>query len=63
MLTCPHCGLALTMRRVKGGSRLSYSTREWRRLCRYIVLDSPVLCLLERRSDGGTPAADRPQRS
>jgi hypothetical protein len=55
---CPHCGLALTIRRVKGGTRINYSTREWRRLCKHIGLDSPVLCLLERRGNGRTAAPD-----
>lgn len=46
-LTCPQCGLALTIRRVKGGTHLSYNARDWKRLCKYPELDSPVLCLLE----------------
>jgi hypothetical protein len=62
-LTCPHCGLVLTVRRVKGGTRLSYSTRDWRRLCRHIALDSPVLCILRERSDGSTSEPGRMQGS
>jgi len=53
-LMCPHCGLALTVRRVEGSTRISYSTQEWRRLCKHIALDSPVLCLLKRRGNGST---------
>jgi hypothetical protein len=64
VLTCPHCGLVLTVRRVKGGRRLSYSTRDWRRLCKYIALDSPALCLLVGGGDGGAaPAPDRSRQS
>lgn len=62
-LTCPHCGLVLTVRRVKGGTRLSYSTRDWRRLCKHLALDSPVLCLIEPRSNGSARPLDWPPRA
>jgi len=62
-LVCPHCGLVLTVRRVKGGTRLVYSTRDWRKLCKHLALDSPVLCLLERRGNGGAAPLDRPPQS
>lgn len=57
-LVCPHCGLMLTIERVKRGTRLSYDAQEWRRLCKHIALDSPVLCLLEKNRDdaAGGPA-------
>ena len=52
-MTCPVCGLVLTVKRTKGGTRLSYDTREWKRLCKRPDLDSPVLCLLQGSREGG----------
>jgi len=46
----------LTIKRVRGGTRLSYNAREWEGVCKYLDLDSPVLCLLER--GGSTEDAD-----
>lgn len=60
-LTCPQCGLVVTIKRIKGGARLSYNAREWKRLCKNPELDSPVLCLLDkggrakRSGNGGGP--------
>jgi hypothetical protein len=42
----------MTMQPAKGGTRFNYDVREWRRLCKYTALDSPILCLLERGADG-----------
>jgi hypothetical protein len=47
--SCPHCGLLLTLKPGKGGTRLTYNLQEWKRLCTHLDLESPVLCLLERR--------------
>jgi len=43
----------LTIKRVKGGTRLSYNARAWRSVCKHLDLDSPVLCLLERSDSDG----------
>jgi hypothetical protein len=53
-VTCPHCGLVLTIRPSKIGMRLTFAAAEWSRLCKYPALDSPVLCLAERGSRGET---------
>jgi hypothetical protein len=55
-LSCPHCGLVLTIKRVKGGSRISYDPAEWRRLCKYQALDTPILCLIEKGGGHDGPA-------
>ena len=47
--SCPHCGLVLTIEPTKTGTRLAYDPREWKRVCKHPDLDSPVLCLLQRR--------------
>jgi hypothetical protein len=62
-LSCPHCGLTLTVSRIKGGTRITYRIREWKRRCKHIALDSPVLCLIERPGNGSTAAPGRPRRS
>jgi hypothetical protein len=53
-LTCPQCGLVLTIKRVKGGTHLSYDTRDWKQRCKDPELDSPVLCLLEKTGGGAS---------
>jgi hypothetical protein len=58
-LTCPRCGLALAVRQVKGGTHLSYNARDWKRLCKYPELDSPVLCLLEASGSLADPNGGR----
>lgn len=62
-LTCPHCGLVLTVSPVKGGTHITYSTRDWRRLCKHLALDSPILCLLERDANGGSAPLGLPPHS
>jgi hypothetical protein len=57
-LTCPHCGLVLSINRVKGGTRITYDTREWRQRCKYVALDSPVLCMLLGSDRNGTGGAN-----
>ena len=52
--SCPHCGLFLTIKRDKTGTLLSFNAKEWRRLCKYPDLDSPVLCLAEGGSRSNT---------
>ncbi|HWE20902.1 MAG TPA: hypothetical protein VG758_27655 [Hyphomicrobiaceae bacterium] len=59
-ISCPHCGLVLTIKRVKGGTRISYDPAEWRRLCNYPALDSPILCLVEKRGANGPATPNRP---
>ena len=46
--TCPHCGLVLTIRPAKIGTHLTFAVTDWKRLCRYPNLGSPVLCFAER---------------
>ena len=43
----------MTVKRIRGGTSLSYNAREWRSLCKHPDLDSPVLCLLERFDNDG----------
>ena len=45
-IACPHCGLRLTIKRAKRVTRISFAFTEWRRLCRFLHLDSPVHCLV-----------------
>jgi hypothetical protein len=55
-LSCPHCGLVLTIKSASGGTQITYDPSEWRRLCKHPALDSPALCLLEAGSGGsGSP--------
>ena len=46
-VTCPHCGLVLTLKPGKGATRLTYDIPEWKGRCVHLGLGSPVLCLLE----------------
>jgi hypothetical protein len=48
----------LTVKRVKGGTRIGYDTQEWRRRCRHIALDSPILCLLQKADDDDAGSAN-----
>jgi hypothetical protein len=43
--TCPHCGLVLRITLDKIGTRVRFTVKEWRGLCKFPHLDSPVLCL------------------
>jgi hypothetical protein len=52
MVTCPHCGLVLTVKPGKGATRLAYNIPEWKGRCLHLALGSPVLCLLEPRRKG-----------
>jgi hypothetical protein len=45
--SCPHCGLALTIKPDKTETRLSFEVEEWKRLCKYLYLGSPLLCLVQ----------------
>ena len=47
-ITCPDCGLVVTLMPVPGGSTLLYDLEEWRRRCRQIALGGPVWCLVAR---------------
>ncbi len=51
-VSCPHCGLVVTIKRVKDGTRISYDPGEWQRLCRHPDLDSPALCFFEDDEEG-----------
>ena len=45
--SCPHCGLALLIKPDKTETRLSFDFEEWKRLCKYLYLESPLLCLVQ----------------
>jgi hypothetical protein len=47
-VTCPHCGLILTITYRQGQPSLSYDADEWRRLCKRRERQSPALCISER---------------
>jgi hypothetical protein len=51
-VTCPHCGLLLTLKPGKGGTNLAYQVPDWKRRCLHTDLGSPVLCLLEPHRKG-----------
>ncbi len=51
-VSCPHCGLLLTLKPGKGATRLTYGIPEWKQRCRHLDLGSPVLCLLEPHRKG-----------
>lgn len=53
-LSCPCCGLVLTIKAAKGGTHISYDPGEWRRLCKHIDLDSAALCLLRHGGGSGS---------
>jgi hypothetical protein len=40
---CPHCGLTLSLERGSDGT-LVYDVGQWTRKCRYLALQTPVLC-------------------
>ena len=42
-ITCPDCGLRLTIERDKTGSRLKYDVNVWRNRCKRPHLDDPML--------------------
>ena len=45
--SCRHCGLVLRIQPDKSETRLSFDGEEWNRLCKYLDLGSPVLCLVQ----------------
>ena len=45
--SCPHCGLVLLIKPDKTETRLRFDVAEWKRLCKYLYLGSPALCLLQ----------------
>jgi len=47
---CPHCGLVLIIKPDKTETRLRFAVKEWERLCKYVHLGSPVMCLLQDAS-------------
>ena len=51
-LSCPHCGLTLTVKPSKTDTRLTYDINEWKRRCKHPDLDSPVRCLVEKDTKG-----------
>jgi hypothetical protein len=54
-VTCPHCGLLLTITQRQGEPSLSYDTDAWRRLCKQREQQSPAFCLSERNIGGDSP--------
>lgn len=52
-MSCPHCGLVLTLDDTQGSIVITYDPGEWLRLCRYPDLGSPALCLLEAGGNRG----------
>ena len=55
-ITCPDCGLRLTVERDTTGSRLKYDFNAWRNRCKRLHLDDPAWCLIAR---SGTTPKDR----
>ena len=45
--SCPHCGLALMIKPGKSETRLRFDAEEWKRLCKYLYLGTPALCLVQ----------------
>ena len=45
--SCPHCNLALMIKPGKTETRLSFAFEEWQWLCKYLYLESPLLCLVQ----------------
>ena len=44
--SCPNCGLALAIKPSEAETRCSFAYEEWERLCKYLHLGSPLLCLV-----------------
>src|SRR5262249_2638147 len=64
-VSCPDCGLAVTFKRTKTGTRLDYSTDEWTRLCKNLHRGSPFLCMANGypgNESGGTPSVPSRKR-
>jgi hypothetical protein len=47
-ITCPDCGLVLSVTRDKTGSKLTYNVKDWQRRCTRIEHDNPAWCLLRQ---------------
>jgi hypothetical protein len=49
-LTCPNCGLVLTLRQDPNVTQLTYDTQEWQQRCKDLKSDSAVLCIVKNSS-------------
>jgi hypothetical protein len=58
-ITCPDCGLVLKVTREAGASSLVFDVNDWRRRCKRLHFDDPVLCL--EMCDGTISKNHRPQ--
>jgi len=47
-ITCPECGLVVSVERDATGTKLIYDINDWHNRCRRLDLDDPAWCLILR---------------
>ena len=47
-ITCPECGLVVSILQDKTGTKLIYDINDWHSSCRRLDLDDPAWCLILR---------------
>ena len=47
-ITCPECGLVVSVLQDATGTRLIYDINDWHSSCRRLDLDDPASCLILR---------------